>query len=946
MFINLLASFYSLSRYTIIKTCYLFALLSLLLVSFVTHALSINQTYEKALQAFHQEKYQDSIIHLKNILKIDTNHLPSRVLMAENLLVQSKASAAEVELQFAIAAGADSYRIMPLLARSYLLQSNYQRILDIYISETSAEAYKGVMQTYVGYAYLGQKHYPKANIAFNKSLTLLPNNIDAILGLAKISLHREDIDQAIALIEQVLTIDKDHKQALLMASITYKLKQNLPAALTTINRLISLDEDNYSALLTRAMLFYSLGENEKAIIDLDVIIEHFPNEPIANYVRLITRKSKQDNDNSKKIELHLMTILAAIPVEVTAEQPVFLFLTGLVNFQNNAMENAQKFLLKYYQKEPKNIPGIILLAKSQMALGDYFSAKKYLIKALLLDESNTDIWVLLGRTYMMTAELDKAEFYFKKVFNSTPADLMAIIDLATLYLMTENFVAIKKLLEPASNIPSDNNAQKTQLLIILVKALQKMKALDDAMIYSHQLLKIAENNSYAYHLHGKLLALQGDIKQAKAYFIQAIKLDKSNFQSVMYLARVEALLGNIPTSISLLKSALESGPNSALYIELGDVYQGIDDNKSSMIWYQKSLAHNPSSVLALKKIVAIKIKANELDDAILVTENYLESFDNGQAYKLLAQLYQQKKWVKKALTQMNRYVKLSTNRAEAFYQLAQLQLVSNAVKQAELSLQKSIAWQKDFQPAYLLLLSLYNDNKNEVKALKLIADFSLISADKSLIATLSADLYWSIIKPEKALTLYQQSYRIKPNRAALLGMFRIYRSNKQYPLITILLDEWLVQNPKDLTSAISLAENYRQMNDLVKASNYYQELIKTYHDNPVLLNNAAIVHRELKQYEQAATLSEMAYQLLPTNVAILDTKAWIEFYRGNVDNALALLRKANTLDYENAEVKYHLAVTLAKLNRLKEAKNYLQESVNSQQDYPEKSQAKALLATW
>ena len=277
MFINLLASFYSLSRYTIIKTCYLFALLSLLLVSFVTHALSINQTYEKALQAFHQEKYQDSIIHLKNILKIDTNHLPSRVLMAENLLVQSKASAAEVELQFAIAAGADNYRIMPLLARSYLLQSNYQRILDIYISETSAEAYKGVMQTYVGYAYLGQKHYPKANIAFNKSLTLLPDNIDAILGLAKISLHREDIDQAIALIEQVLTIDKDHKQALLMASITYKLKQNLPAALTTINRLISLDEDNYSALLTRAMLFYSLGENEKAIIDLDVIIEHFPN---------------------------------------------------------------------------------------------------------------------------------------------------------------------------------------------------------------------------------------------------------------------------------------------------------------------------------------------------------------------------------------------------------------------------------------------------------------------------------------------------------------------------------------------------------------------------------------------------------------------------------------------------------------------------------------------
>jgi len=951
MFINLLAIFHLLPRYIINKIQFVFVLIALLSTSFFAQAISINQTYEEALQAFHQEEFQDSIIHIKNILKVEPNHLPSRVLMAENLLAQGKASTAEVELNYAIAAGADSFRITPLLAKSYLLQNNYQRILDIYIPDKSTAAYKSTMHTYFGYAYLGQRYYPMAKKAFNQALTLLPDNIDALLGLAKISIHKEDTDHALTLIEQVLIIEPEHKQALLMASIAYKLMGNLTVALITVNQLIDLDNNNYSALLTRAMLFSSLDQNEKATADLDIIIKHFPNEPIANYVRLITSQSLQDNDTSKKLELHLMTVLAAISVETKSEQPVFLFLTGLVNFQNDAMENARTALLKYHKLAPKDIAGMKLLARTQMALGDYFSATKYLVKAYLLDESNVDIWALLGRSYMMTNELDKAEFYFIKVVNSRPNDLTAVIDLATLYLLNENYIAIQALLEPVAAIKSDNEknntAQKTQVLIMLIKALQKINLQETAITYSHKLLKIAAQNSYSHQVHGNLLAVQGDITQAKDYFIKAIELDSNNFQAVMYLARVEALLGNINQSISLLKSALEAGPNSALYIELGDVYQGIKDNETSMVWFDKALAYNPSSILALNKIVSTNIQANQLDEAIATTENYIQSFDkNAQAYRLLAQLYQQQGLYKKALTAMNRYVKLSTDRADAYYQLAQLQLASNATVQAELSLKKSIAWNNDYQPAYLLLFSLYSKNKAEEKALKLINDLSLTSENKSLITRLKGDLYWEITQPDTALPFYQQSYKIKPNREALLGIFRIYRSHEKYALISDLLGTWLNENPNDLTLAISLAENYRQQDNLNKASIYYQTLIEQHADNPVLLNNAAIVYRELEKYDLAAELSELAYQLMPQNVIILDTKAWIEYHRGNANNALALLRKANTLDYENAEVKYHLAVTLAELNRKKEAKKYLKESVRSQQVYPEKSEAKALLATW
>ena len=929
------------------KGSYIAAFLVFFLTSFFTHALSINQTFENALQAFHQEKYQDSIIHLKNILSEDANHLPSRVLMAENLLVQGKAGAAEVELKFAIQAGADKFRITPLLAKAYLLQTNYQQILDIHIPETSSASYQSTMQTYVGYAYLGQRHYHSATQAFNQALTFSTENIEALIGLAKIKIQQEKIDLAIPILEQALALDDEHKQALLMLAIVYKLQNKTTAALVQVNQLIQIDDKNYSALLTRAMLLSSLDQHEKAVADLDIIILHYPNEPIANYIRLITSQSEEDTEEAKKIKLHLMAVLSAIPAEAKTEQPVFLFLTGLVNFQNNAMENAQKSLFKYHKIAPEDLTALTLLARSEMALGDYYSAKKYLVKAHLLDESNSQIWALLARNYMMTDELDKAEFYFKKVVNNKPNDLTAIIDLATLYLVNENFNATQALLEPATTIDSENTEQKTQVLVMLLKALQKLQKFNTAIVYSQQLLILDKNNSYAHQIHGSLLALQGNVHQARSSFLQAIALDNSNFQAVMYLARVESLLGNTPQSIILLKSALKSGPNSALYIELGDVYYGIGDLVTSMVWYQKALAHNPSSMLALDKIVVIHLSNNRLDEAITITDGYIQSFDdNAQAYRLSAKLYQQQGNYKKSLSQMNWFVKLATDRADAFYQLAQLQLAANTDNEAILSLQKSIAWQRDFKPAYLSLISLYSNDKEQEKALTLINEFSPVVKDTSLIARLRADLYWATAQPQKALTFYQQSYQITENRKALLGIYRIYRSNKQYSLVNALLNSWLNKHPDDLTLAISLAENYRPMGELNKASQYYKDLVENNPDNAVILNNAAIIHRELRQYEQAAQLSELAYQLMPQHVTILDTKAWIEFYRGNYTTALALLRKANTLEYENAEVKYHLAATLAKLNRLKEAKKYLKESVRSPQDYPEKSTAKALLGSW
>ncbi|MCW8833467.1 MAG: hypothetical protein OQK03_09130 [Colwellia sp.] len=85
---------------------------------------------------------------------------------------------------------------------------------------------------------------------------------------------------------------------------------------------------------------------------------------------------------------------------------------------------------------------------------------------------------------------------------------------------------------------------------------------------------------------------------------------------------------------------------------------------------------------------------------------------------------------------------------------------------------------------------------------------------------------------------------------------------------------------------------------------------------------------------------------MPDNTAIIDTLAWIKSRLGEYEQALALFRTALVKDFNNAEIKYHLAVTLRGLNRDVEAKKYLIEAVESTSAFAEKSEAKALLKTW
>ena len=913
----------------------------------ITVYAATENSFEKALNSFQQQDYASSIIHLKNSLQNNSKHLSSRVLLAENYLALRQAKNAETELETAKKNGASNAKISPLLAQAYLQQKQYDKVLEILTPRSSDLNFKSQILAYRGLAYLGKKELILAQQSLDEALALVPINIDAILGLAKLALAEENNVKALTFIEKAKGITSNNKHALLMAAVTYKLINDQKNSLSNVNQLLSLEPDNYSALLIRATLYSELAMHKEALADIDKIVIAIPNEPISNYVKMLSLTATNENDYAEQTRLHLATIIDGISQEIMAEQPIYYFLSGLVSFKSGAFERAEKEFLKYYKINPEDFNVIKLLARTQMALGEYFQAKKHLIKAHLLDQNETEIISLLGRVSMLLGELDKAEYYFNLALKAQPQSLTAQTDLARLLLFTGKFHKLIQLFSLAEKSNQYAESIGTELLFMLAKAYLETKNYPSALTITEKIITLEPNNSYAYQLKGSLAGLMGNYAQAEQNYLTSISLDKSNFQVVMLLARFEAAQGKYQQAITRIQNQLAYGDNSALFNELGDIYTQTKDHSNATIYYRKALAHNPSSVLSLTKIVDKLVANNEIAAAITSVEEYLRKYDgNPDIHQLAATLYYKNNQHTNALYELEQAVKLSNQKGNSLLKLAQMQLQLTQRDNAINSLQRAIAWEEEYTPAYLKLIAIYSEDKNEAKALELINKLTAMNANTSLINRLKGELYWALNNTSKAESFFNLSLRQEATKPAILGLYRIYRRAEHYQKIQSLLSNWLAENPNDLTSAISLAENYHQQGDLLAAKNYYQMLLAKNPNNLILLNNMAVIEQKLQNYDNAAALAEQAYSLNNKSVNIIDTKAWIEVQRGNYQTALSLLREANTLDYQNAEVKYHLAVTLDKIGQRNQGLAYLEAAVKSQQNFTDKPKAIALLKIW
>ena len=127
----------------------------------------------------------------------------------------------------------------------------------------------------------------------------------------------------------------------------------------------------------------------------------------------------------------------------------------------------------------------------------------------------------------------------------------------------------------------------------------------------------------------------------------------------------------------------------------------------------------------------------------------------------------------------------------------------------------------------------------------------------------------------------------------------------------------------------------------------YQRYLQLIEDNNVLnpaevYNRLAIMSLE-NSLPNAKKKITQAFELQPNSAKILDTYGYIKALDGDYEGSLRMLRDAFARDAKDPNIRYHLGYTLAKLNRIDEAKKELTVAVNVERPFFMRPQAKRLL---
>jgi cellulose synthase operon protein C len=172
-------------------------------------------------------------------------------------------------------------------------------------------------------------------------------------------------------------------------------------------------------------------------------------------------------------------------------------------------------------------------------------------------------------------------------------------------------------------------------------------------------------------------------------------------------------------------------------------------------------------------------------------------------------------------------------------------------------------------------------------------------------------------------------------------LFRAQVLAKRFGPATDTALAWLAQRPADLAARSMLAEVYELQGETDKAIASYGEVLARWPDDPVALNNLAMLLRS-RAPGRALDLAERAYRRAPRDPDVADTLGLILLAKGEAPRAREVLEPAQAARPDDPALAFHCAQALAAVaGRQSEAMQLLEPI--SGKDFPEQEQAQALL---
>ncbi|NPA94933.1 MAG: tetratricopeptide repeat protein [Thermodesulfobacteria bacterium] len=633
--------------------------------------------------------------------------------------------------------------------------------------------------------------------------------------------------------------------------------------------------------------------------------------------------------------------------------------------------------------DPNCVKCYVKLAKVSLRLGDLKGAYKAYLTASELAPDRADLQIETARLLMLGHAPDKAEEKLREVLKKEPDNWKAKLLLASILAKKpdKRAEALSMLEEYRTQFPEKtqsyilsaailtsqgktNEAEaliktglkkcsdKKPLLRSLLSIYENQHRLKDALKVAQELTKLDPKDPSGYLILAQVYEQLGKRDKAEEAWNKALKVSGNKPDIILAYSQYLYHQKAIDKAQKVLENGIRQNPKSLkLRLALAELLTKTGKPQDAIkLLRETDLAQfNIDDQLKLRNAIAkILLSMGKTDEALAEVDNILKDDpQNAQALLLKARIALAKKDAETAIATLRQLVDDFPKKTEYRLLLAQAHILNNESKLAEDQLKQATRINPKDLGAWISLANLQLANKDLEGAIDTLSYALKENPQSAKLAYFLAQLYKQANDTRRAEQYLKMAIKLKPNWIEpyqALGTLYAQSPNKEETEAQ--LKQAVASHPESGLYRLLLATFYQNTGQIEKAIQQYEELLKIAPDYPLFCNNLAYLYAEYrhdsKSLEKAKKLIEKALSKLPNQPIFLDTKAWILYKSGKLQEALSIIDKA-LVKSKNPTLLYHKAVVLAQLGKKDAAKKILEELLAKKNNFSEREQAEKLL---
>ncbi len=845
--------------------------------------------------------YRGAVIQFKSALQKDGDNAQARFYLGKVLLATGDPVAATVELRKAQDLQWPEDQLLPELARAMLLTGQEAQLIaqhaTVNLSDPVADA---DLKTSLATAYATQRDPEKARLTAEEALQAKPGYAPAIIVLARLRAVGDDVDGAIALLDQVLAAEPANDHAgLLKGDLLLYGKNDTDAAVAIYRKVLAGSPDSVLARSSIANILLQKGQLDAVRIEFEELKKRAPRHP--ETLTLEARLAFVDKDYKRARET-ADQILKAMPDNVRV-----LELAGAAEFRMNGYLQAEALLGRALKLAPGQAVTRLMLAQTYLRSGQADKTIEVLRPVFESGKADATTLSVLGEAYLQLGDAKRSEEAFQRAVRAAPQDSRVRTSAAIALMARGNASGAAAELESVAAADTSPRAD-----LALVSARLRQGDLVAALKAVDGLEKKMPDRPLPQFLRGRLLAMKKDLPAATKSFEAALAKDAGYFPAVAALAALDLAAGRRDDARKRFDAQLTAQPKSwQAKLALAELDARTGAPTSTVVAsLREAVTFNPSEPRSRLVLINTLISSGDAKAALQAAQegtaalpSNLDLLDAQGRAELAAGDHQ------RAISTFKRLASLQPRQAIHEMRLAEAYLTAKDNDAARRSLRRAMELKPDlFAPRRALALLDVQENRPD-DGLAIAREARARYPNDAAAYVLEADIESSRKNWEAAAASYRSALQRAPGSTEVaIRLHAALTAGAKTSEADRFAGDWIKSHAKDAAFLYYLGDGALAKNDLAAAEARYRAVLDAQPDNALAMNNLAWLLAKQKR-PGALAMAEKAVQLMPERGALLDTLSTVLEANNDLPRAIDAQKRAIAADPKD----WNFTLRLAKL---------------------------------